>query len=82
MRLVLAWLIGVPLLVGSMVLARAAFVPAAAAMPAAHAQPPGQVRAQLAEHPDCRQPHSGEEVAMPAITSIAGEIPCDPPTIQ
>lgn len=47
MRLVLTWLLGVPLLVGSMVLARAAFIPEARTTPSAHHEP--QVNSCLPE---------------------------------
>ena len=76
MRLVLAWLIGVPLLVGSMVLARAALLPQPGhAITAPRAQPPAQVQAQVNVNPQCQPRHADAEGAV-AVTP--GRMACDP----
>lgn len=68
MRLVLTWLLGVPLLVGSMVLARAAFVPAPSA-------PPSALQSQATAGQTCSSENEQHRVA-PAIAQQGNDMAC------
>ena len=69
MRLVLTWLLGVPLLVGSMVLARAAFVPAP---PSA---PPSALQSQATPGHTCSSEKEQHRVA-PAVAQHGNDMAC------
>lgn len=77
MRLVLAWLLGVPLLVGSMVLARAAFAPP----PPVHALQAQTHEPARAEISGCLAQRDDDGVA-PAVLQERDRIACEALAIQ
>lgn len=83
MKLVLAWLLGVPLLVGSMVLARAAFLPPGAG--ALEVPPPVVVPAPAAlqvpiTDRGCLAP-GGEQRMTPPVAQQPDPRGCEPPSV-
>lgn len=83
MKLVLAWLLGVPLLVGSMVLARAAFLPPGAGAlevpPSVVAPAPVPVQRPITHRP-CLTPEGEQRMTAP-LAQQPDPRACEPPAI-